>query len=99
MIETPRDQFEIDWHRFVPVCGTAPGIFGLVSSGLDSDLGPKSAIPGRILKSIPGPFSSAELWRGLLADPDHVTPGTHPSLRVAKTHGLSNGVSSLRETL
>ena len=61
MIETPRDQFEIDWHRFVPVCGTAPGICGLVSSGLGSDLGPKSAIPGRILKMCRGPSSSAEL--------------------------------------
>ena len=43
--------------RFV---GTALGIFGLASSGLGADLGLKLAIFGRILKNIPGPFSSVE---------------------------------------
>ncbi len=44
------------------VCGhrTAPGIFGLSSSGLGATLGPTSTIFGQILKSCPGPLSSAE---------------------------------------
>jgi hypothetical protein len=40
--------------------GTAPGIFGLASSGLGADLGPNSQTFGWILKSFPGPFSSDE---------------------------------------
>ncbi len=39
--------------------GTAPGIFGLASSGVVADLGPESTIPGRILKRCRGAFSSA----------------------------------------
>ena len=35
-------------------------ILGLASSGLGADLGPKSTIFGRILKSFPGHFSLAE---------------------------------------
>ncbi len=44
---------------------TAPGLLGLASSGFGAELGPKSTIPSRILKSFRGPFSSAEkttLW-------------------------------------
>ncbi len=48
------------WCRFV---GTAPGILSLASSGLAADLGPNSTISGRILKSCPGPCSSAEKKR------------------------------------
>ena len=40
-------------HRFV---GTALGILGLASSGLEAELSPKSAISRRILKRLPGPF-------------------------------------------
>ncbi len=52
-------------HRFVPVCGHRLGHFCLASSGLGADLGPKSTIPGRILKRCRGPCSSAEQWVGL----------------------------------
>ncbi len=60
-LETPRNRSEIDRNRFLPVCGHAPRILVLASSGLGAYLGPKSAIPGRILKSVRGPFSSAEV--------------------------------------
>ncbi len=46
--ESGPESFGIGWCRFV---GTAPGILGLVSSGLGADLGSKSTIPGRIHSS------------------------------------------------
>ncbi len=55
-----RSRSEIDGNWFVRFADTVPGILGLVSFGFGTDWGPKSAISGRILKSFPGPFSSAE---------------------------------------
>ncbi len=55
----PRNRSEIDRNRFAPVCGHR-GICGLALSGLGADLGQTSTILGRSLKSVPGPFSSAE---------------------------------------
>ncbi len=49
--ETGPESFGIGLCRFA---GTAPGNFGLVSSGLVTGLGPKSTIAGQILKSSPG---------------------------------------------
>ncbi len=60
--ETGPKSIGIGSCRFV---GTALGIIGLALSGLGADVGPKSTISGRILKSFPGPVSSAEIW-GLL---------------------------------
>jgi hypothetical protein len=51
--------------------GIAPGILGLVLFGVWADLGPKSAIPGRILRRVRGPFRSAEL---LSCSPPHPIP-------------------------
>ncbi len=50
--------------RFV---GTVPGILGLVSFGVGADLGPKLTIFGRIIKSVRGPFSSADKSSGTTA--------------------------------
>ncbi len=47
---------EIDRNR--------PGILGLISSSLGADLGPKSTISGRILKSFRGPRTDAPLAKG-----------------------------------
>ncbi len=55
--ETGPKWIGIGLRRFV---GTGPGVFGLVSCGLGAE-GPKSTIPGRILKSFRGPLSSAEV--------------------------------------
>ncbi len=62
MAETHRNRSEIGRNRFGPVCGHLPGHYfiGLASSGLGADLGPKSMILGRILKSVLGPFCAAE---------------------------------------
>jgi hypothetical protein len=40
----------------------APAESVSVVSGFGADLGPKSVITSRILKSFPGPFGSAEIW-------------------------------------
>ncbi len=68
--------------------GTAPGVFGLASSGLGADLGPKSMISGRILNSFRGLFSSGTLIT--------LRPGTLIKL----PSGISNcGVLAPRATL
>ena len=59
VVEAPRNRSEIDRNRFVPVCGHCPGHFWLGFVRFGADLDPKSTISGRILKSFPGPFSSA----------------------------------------
>ncbi len=51
--ETGPKSIGIGWRRFV---GTGPGIFGLTSSMLGSDLVLTSAILGQILKKLSGPF-------------------------------------------
>jgi hypothetical protein len=56
VVETPSNRSEIYRNRSVPVCGHRPGLFGLVSSGLEAELGPKSRIFGQILTSFPRPF-------------------------------------------
>ena len=49
--------------------GTVPDILGLVWPSFRPKSGPKSQISGRILKSVRGPFSSAELRPSLHQSP------------------------------
>ncbi len=61
VVETRRNRPRIVRNRFVPVCGYRAGYLGLVWPSFRPTPGSKSMIPGRILKSFRGPFSSAEI--------------------------------------
>ncbi|MFE2003744.1 hypothetical protein ACFMKA_19285, partial [Acinetobacter baumannii] len=60
VVETPRHRSETDRNRFLPVWAPPWALLAWLRPVFGADLGPKSTILGRILKSYPGPYSSAE---------------------------------------
>ncbi len=79
--------------RFV---GTAPGIFGLASSALGADLGPKSTNFGRILKICQSLFPLSRdkgprlAGDGCGVDPEPRKTRPHPSTQIG---GLCTGLT------